>query len=180
MIILVGPSASGKTEVCKYLCNHFSYHKFVTTTTRDKRINEQNGVDYYFVTKEAFLEKIKDNDFIEYTQYANNFYGSEKKEIDDNSIIIVDPIGLKSFNSLNNERFISYFLDCDEKLREQRMILRGDSPIKIKERIACDKIKFDKEKIDTTYSIDSNNKTIEEICLFINKTYKEKLSELDQ
>ena len=43
MIILIGPSASGKTEIAKYLISTFSFNKFVTTTTRTPRIGEING-----------------------------------------------------------------------------------------------------------------------------------------
>ena len=64
MIILVGPSASGKTEIVKYLIKYFSYTKFVTTTTRNIRVNEINGVDYNFISTAEFLDKIKNNEFI--------------------------------------------------------------------------------------------------------------------
>ena len=46
MIILVGPSASGKTEIAKILIKEYGYQKFVTTTTRNIRINEKDNVDY--------------------------------------------------------------------------------------------------------------------------------------
>ena len=59
MIILVGPSASGKTEIVKYLIKYFSYTKFVTTTTRNIRVNEINGIDYNFISTTEFLDKIK-------------------------------------------------------------------------------------------------------------------------
>ena len=55
MIILYGPSACGKTEVAKLLASSYSIKKVITHTTRSKRVNEVNGVDYYFVTKEEFL-----------------------------------------------------------------------------------------------------------------------------
>ena len=60
MIILIGPSASGKTEIAKKLISLFNFKKFVTSNTRSKRVNEVDGVDYYFLTKDAFENKIKE------------------------------------------------------------------------------------------------------------------------
>ena len=53
MIILVGASASGKTEIAKILYKK-GYKKCVTTTTRQIRPSEVNGIDYHFITKEDF------------------------------------------------------------------------------------------------------------------------------
>ena len=55
MIILVGPSASGKTEIAKILIKEYGYQKFVTTTTRNIRINEKDNADYHFINKEQFF-----------------------------------------------------------------------------------------------------------------------------
>ena len=52
MLILIGPSASGKTEVAKLLAKKYNITKIVTYTTRAPRINEINGVDYNFVSVE--------------------------------------------------------------------------------------------------------------------------------
>ena len=65
MIILIGPSASGKTEVVKYLVNNYGYTKLVTNTTREKGIGEIDGKDYNFITREDFLSKLKNNEFFD-------------------------------------------------------------------------------------------------------------------
>ena len=103
MIILVGPSASGKTEIAKILIKEYGYQKFVTTTTRNIRINEKDNVDYHFINKDQFINKIKNDEFIEYVSYNDNFYGTEKKEIDKNKVLIVEPQGLKHFKTLNDQ-----------------------------------------------------------------------------
>ena len=59
MLILIGPSASGKTEVAKYLASHFNITKIVTYTTRSPRLNEKNGVDYNFVDVADFAKLSK-------------------------------------------------------------------------------------------------------------------------
>ena len=56
MLILIGPSASGKTEVAKLLAKKYNITKIVTYTTRAPRVNEVNGVDYNFVSVEEFAQ----------------------------------------------------------------------------------------------------------------------------
>ena len=56
MLILIGASASGKTEVAKTLAKKYNITKIVTYTTRAPRINERNGVDYNFVSVEEFAK----------------------------------------------------------------------------------------------------------------------------
>src|SRR5574344_1049685 len=102
MIILCGASASRKSEICKSLCFNFGYVKFVTNTTRSKRVGEVNGVDYNFISIEEFENKIKNNEFIEYVKYNNNYYGTEKKSIDDNVVLIIEPNNIRKFMQLNN------------------------------------------------------------------------------
>ena len=58
MIILTGPSASGKTLIAYHLQKKYGIKKAITSTTREKRVNEVNGVDYYFVDKNCFLKMI--------------------------------------------------------------------------------------------------------------------------
>ena len=72
MIVLAGASASGKTEVAKMLAAKYGIVKAITTTTRDMRVGEANGRDYFFVSKERFLEMIKEGRFVEHTTYNDN------------------------------------------------------------------------------------------------------------
>lgn len=177
MIILVGPSASGKTEVCKLLCKKYGYKKFVTTTTREKRIGEVDGIDYNFVSITEFQNLIQKNSLIEYTQYNNNCYGTEKTNIHLNTVLIVDPNGLISFQKLNDPSIVSFLLTCDENARISRMKERKDPIEKINERIKVDKINFSDEKTESVnYKISTSNKTIEEITDTINNLYKDKIN----
>ena len=54
MLLLIGASASGKTETAKYLMEHFNIKKIITCTTRAPRANEVNDVDYHFLSVEEF------------------------------------------------------------------------------------------------------------------------------
>ena len=81
MIILAGPSASGKTATCLYLQEHYGIKKVVTHTTRSKREGEEEGVDYHFVDDDTFNNMVKNDEFIEHIHYNGNQYGTSKKEV---------------------------------------------------------------------------------------------------
>ena len=177
MIVLAGASASGKTEVAKMLSSKYGIVKVITTTTRDKRVGEVDGKDYFFVSKEKFLEMIKDNRFVEHTTYNDNLYGSTKDQIAMNKCIVVDPVGLKAYIALNHPDIITFFLDSTEDTRQKRMESRGDDPEKIKNRLAHDREAFKKENIpEVDFHIDSENYNVEEVADEIYRIYQEFLS----
>lgn len=173
MIILIGPSASGKTEIAKALISNFGFNKFVTTTTRSPRINEIDHIDYHFVTKDYFLNSIKNNHFIEYVNYNDNYYGTSLTEIDDNKVLIIEPKGLKAFNNLKNERLISFYIDADKEIRKARMIERKDDINEIKKRLTNDDLYFEKSKKEVNYVIlnNNNNTSINDIANQIYNLY---------
>ena len=83
VIVISSPSGGGKGSIIDGLLKNDSTTRWlsVSTTTRPKRANDIPGVTYNFVTKEEFEEKIKNDYFIEYTTYANNYYGTPKEFI---------------------------------------------------------------------------------------------------
>ena len=81
MIILSSPSGAGKTTLVKLISKNNSLIVSVSHTTRKPRPNEIDGVDYYFVNERTFEDLIKKNEFLEYANVFNNFYGTSKKKI---------------------------------------------------------------------------------------------------
>lgn len=174
MIILIGPSASGKTEIAKLLIKNFNYKKFITTTSRKIRVNEINDVDYHFVSKEEFIEKIKNNEFIEYVLYNDNFYGTYKNEIDLDKVLIVEPSGLKVFKSLNDPTIISFYIHTPKKIREERMINRKDDLNDVKKRLYNDDKVFTNDIFDfVDATIENNDVSLTDLAAKIDTLYKE-------
>lgn len=173
MIVLAGASASGKTEVAKVLAKKYGITKIVTTTTREKRKGEVNGVDYFFVSKEEFEKMILDDRFVEYTLYNGQMYGSTKDQIANDKCVVIDPAGLRSYINLNNKDIVTFYLEADEETRHKRMILRGDDAEKIKSRIENDRIAFKKKNIaKVDYVIDADDKfSIEEVAEKVYQAY---------
>lgn len=83
LLIISGPAGSGKTTLCEQLLAEFgsSIERVVTTTSRDPRPGEVDGVDYHFITVPEFEEKIRRGDFIEWARVHGRFYGSERSNI---------------------------------------------------------------------------------------------------
>jgi guanylate kinase len=83
IFIISGPSGSGEDSVIKGLRKIMPIEKIITATTREKRPGEKEGVDYYFIDKKTFKEKIKKNEFYEWTEEDNgNLYGGTFREIE--------------------------------------------------------------------------------------------------
>lgn len=83
-LVVSGPSGTGKTTVCKALLNRMpELHFSISCTTRSKRPGEEDGVDYHFLTKKEFQERIRANAFLEYAEVHGNFYGTLRAEVED-------------------------------------------------------------------------------------------------
>lgn len=84
LIIFSGPSGSGKTTIVHHLLNIQPNLKFsISATSRPKRLHEVEGKDYYFLSKEAFIEKIKNNEFIEWEEvYEGFYYGTLRSDVE--------------------------------------------------------------------------------------------------
>jgi guanylate kinase len=83
LLVLSSPSGGGKSTIAKELLAKFENLKFsVSATTRAKRDGEINGVQYHFLKKDEFEEKIKSGEFVEYEQIFGNYYGTLKSETD--------------------------------------------------------------------------------------------------
>ena len=173
MLVLVGPSASGKSAVVKNLVSNHNMVKFVTCTTRPPRVGEINGVDYYFMSEKEFNDRFANDEFIETVYYNGNYYGTLKREASDNKVVILEPQGLNNFVAKIDSIF-AVFLQTDEEVMKQRMIGRGDNMLEINKRLENDRILFSHDqltKID--YTINTTSLSIEEISKNIFEKYQE-------
>ena len=82
LLVISSPSGTGKTTICKKLLDHDkNIHLSVSVTTRKKRKNEVDGIDYYFKTKKEFLNLKSERSFIENAFVFENYYGTLKSEV---------------------------------------------------------------------------------------------------
>ncbi len=173
MIILVGASASGKTEIAKILYKN-GYKKCVTTTTRQIRPSEVDGIDYHFITKEEFNKLLLENAFLEVTSYQDNLYGLQKKDIISDGVAILDPNGANNvITSIGMDVFV-VFIKSSKQKRKERMIKRKDTIESIKNRLKNDDKTFKtKNLIKVDLVIDNKDEPLEYLAKKINDKYQE-------
>lgn len=84
LIILTAPSGAGKTSISRFLLNKYKNLCFsISAATRPPRNTEKDGVDYYFMSVDAFQQKIQENAFIEWEMvYEGKYYGTLKSELE--------------------------------------------------------------------------------------------------
>lgn len=175
-IVICGPSGSGKSTLLRrLLAEHRDRFAFtVSHTTRQPRKGELNGREYHFVDRAEMIEMIEQNEFVEYTQFANNYYGTSKRAIRDaikggrrNLILEVDIEGVKALNSIEELDAMFIFVKPPSKqCLLKRLIARGTETIQdLKDRLEradqelqfaeCGCVPFDmvlvNDDLDTTY-----------------------------
>ena len=117
MIVLSSPSGAGKTTLSKLLSKNNDYLISVSHTTRKPRINEVNAKDYYFVNENEFKSLIKKDEFLEYAEVFNHFYGTSKTFVIDslekgsNVIFDIDWQGTKQIKEKKLKyKLITFFI----------------------------------------------------------------------
>ena len=84
IFVISSPSGGGKTSLIRKLLEDPRSEGTVLSishTTRKKRLNEKDGVDYFFTDKKSFEDKIKKNDFLEYATVFDNYYGTSQETV---------------------------------------------------------------------------------------------------
>jgi guanylate kinase len=95
ILVLSGPSGAGKSTIINAASDEIGEYYFsISTTTRAPRVGEEDGKDYFFVSKESFEEDIKAGNFLEYAQVHGNYYGTSlnpvRKALGEGKLVIFD------------------------------------------------------------------------------------------
>jgi len=166
LIILSAPSGAGKTTLVKHLLEINPKLSFsISCTTRDKRINEEHGKDYYFISVDEFNQKIKNNEFAEWEEvYPHHFYGTLKEEIEriwaegKHVVFDIDVQGGLRLKKLFPEQALAVFVQPPtlNELAKRLSSRNTDSAEKLKMRIdkAADELSF-AQQFDTILVNDS-------------------------
>jgi guanylate kinase len=130
ILVLSGPSGAGKSTIINAASDEIGEYYFsISTTTREPRIGEQNGVDYFFVRKEDFEEDIKAGNFLEYAEVHGNYYGTSLKPVhealEEGKLVIfdIDVQGHRLVRAKMNDITTSAFItpptlgDLEDRLR---------------------------------------------------------------
>ena len=90
ILIITGPSGVGKNTIINALSKKLDFNFSVSYTTRPKRVSEVNGKDYYFISNEEFQNMINNNELVEFEEYGGFAYGTSRKELNQDGLVILD------------------------------------------------------------------------------------------
>ena len=131
LAVISGFSGVGKGTIVKKLVDENDYALSVSATTRAPRPGEEDGVAYYFITKEEFERRIRENDFFEYASYVGNYYGTPRSfvlkrlEQGENVILEIESAGALKVKDMYPEAVLIYMLPPSMEELEERLVGRG-------------------------------------------------------
>jgi guanylate kinase len=180
-LVICAPSGAGKTTVIKEILKIFPFFKFsVSATTRKIRKGEQNGKDYYFITRQDFEQKIKNNELVEWEIVYGDYYGTLKSEIDKSLsdgldlILEVEVLGAVSIKKLYPEA-VTVFIDAPKNELIERLKKRNtESDKELSKRIERMEMEFGmKSRFDYVIKNETGtegvNKSVEQLKKILKK-----------
>ncbi len=177
LVILSGVSGAGKDTIKKELIKRIAEAESLPSfTSRTIRNGEEEGVQYHFISKEEFEEKIKKGDFYEYDLHHGNYYGTSR-ELMNNKInsgkIIIKDIEVNGTENLiqllrHDTKVVTIFLKVEKEELKRRLIERGDSLEDIELRLS--RLEYEESKLklyDYILKNDDFEKTVQIIMTII-------------
>ena len=131
LIVISGPSGAGKGTICKELIRKTKCWLSISATTRSPREGEVDGENYYFLSKDEFIKRVENCEFLEYAQVYNNYYGTPKKHIEEklnagiDVILEIDIQGALQVKETYKEGVYIFILPPSMEELKKRIINRG-------------------------------------------------------
>ena len=183
LVVISAPSGTGKTTVVRaLLAKNNNMVASVSYTTRSKRANELDNEDYNFVSSTAFESMITNGDLLEYAKVFDNYYGTPKKEVDEqlnsgkNVILEIDWQGAMQVKQKVPDCLLLFLLPPSKKELMSRLQKRGtDTNEQIKMRFdeALNDVK-QFEHFDRVFVNQDINITVNQILTYVEKPYLSK------
>lgn len=155
IIALMGKAGSGKDTIMKALLKQPAFQNaapIISCTTRPKREYEKDGIDYHFLTKEQFTDKILSGDMLEATVFNDWCYGTSIDNLSNDKINIgvFNPEGVGLLRGRDNIKLILIYIEAKDKDRLLRQLNRENDPDvhEIIRRYSTDEMDFAEEEIE--------------------------------
>lgn len=144
LIVLSGPSGTGKGTICQALRQESDIKYSISATTRRPREGELNGREYFFLSKEAFEELIQNDGLLEWAKVYDNYYGTPRKFVEDvlnsgdDCILEIDPQGAMQVKEHLPEAVLIFVAPPSLEELKKRITGRGTETIEeINKRMSC-------------------------------------------
>lgn len=135
IIVISGPSGVGKGTITKEAMARNSNLRFsVSATTRQMRPSEKDGVNYFFVSEQAFEEMIAKDELLEYARYVQHYYGTPIKAVDEavaagwDVVLEIDVQGALQIKKRRPDAILIFIAAPSYAELERRLMNRGDTP----------------------------------------------------
>jgi len=131
LIIISGPSGVGKSTICKQVVARLGAHLSISMTTRPPGRGEQNGREYYFVSRDEFRRRIEEGAFLEYAEVFGNLYGTPRDKTEEaldagkTVILEIDIQGGKQVKAIYPQAVMVFILPPSTKVLADRISGRG-------------------------------------------------------
>lgn len=156
IVALIGEAGSGKDTIMQNLLKKYPqyFNEIISCTTRPIREGEINGVNYYFLTSEDFLDKVAKGEMLEATSFNGWYYGTGLLSVKENAINlgVFNPAGIYTLSKNENIELTVFKIECSDKIRLLRQLNREHNPNvdEIIRRYKTDKIDFSNLKFHYT------------------------------
>ena len=133
LFVISGASGVGKSTVLSRVMQARNDLLFsVSATTRSPRPGEQDGVNYYFVSKDTFLDMIQKEAFLEYDAHMDNYYGTPKRQVEEklekaHVILDIEPNGAFNVRKARPDAVLIFIAPPSLEILENRLRGRGDT-----------------------------------------------------
>ena len=132
LFVISGSSGVGKgTVIKKFLEKNPNFKLSVSCTTRQKRPGEEHGINYYYLTREEFMNAVDNGEFLEWTEFSGNCYGTNKKFVqncldnNENLILEIDTQGALQVKDKMDNAILIFILPPSMEELENRLRGRG-------------------------------------------------------
>ncbi len=179
LFVMSGPSGTGKGTICEQLLLNKDNDLFlsVSSTTREKRKGETEGVTYNYTSVEDFKQMIEKDEMLEYAMYSGNYYGTPKKTVESmlvsgkNVLLEIEPQGALKVKNAFPEAVLMFIIPPSMQELKKRLSERGRETVEqITERLEAAKWEFEQSK---KYNFIFVNDNLDDCVREIEKTIRD-------
>ena len=138
LTIISGFSGVGKGTLVKMLLEKYdNYALSISATTREPRVGEQDGVNYFFITKDEFEKKIDNKELLEYAQYVGNYYGTPRRYVEEqlnngkDVLLEIEIQGAMQIKEIMPDAMTIFVMPPDAKTLKERLVGRGTESMEV-------------------------------------------------
>ncbi len=180
LFVMSGPSGTGKGTICGELLKREDIFLSVSSTTREIRKGETDGVTYNYTTVEDFKRMIDNGEMLEYAVYNGNYYGTPQKTVEDmldkgmNVLLEIEPQGALQVKKMIEDANLIFVIPPSMKELKKRLTERGrETEEQIKERLDSAKWEFEQSgKYNYIVVNDDLDRCVDEVCEILHEKVK--------